>query len=60
MNELRAEGGSADETDIVDPMFCCFVSWLIFGGGTGQGQKGEVIPRSLDMRGMSHVETFAC
>ena len=48
------------ETDIVDPMLDCFVPWPIFEGGTGQGQKGEVIPRSPDMRGMSHVGTFVC
>ena len=47
------------ETDIVDPMLDCFVSWLIFGGGTGQEQKGELVTRSPDMRGMSHVGTFA-
>ena len=56
---LRAEGESAEETDIVDPMFSCSVSWLIFEGGTGQGQKGELITHSPDMRGMSHVGTFA-
>ena len=56
---LRAEGGSAEETDIVDPMLDCFVSWPIFEGGTGQGQKGELITHSPDMCGMSHVGTFA-
>ena len=59
MDRLRAEGGSAEETDIVDPMLDCFVFWPIFGWGTGQRQKGELITRSPDMCGMSHIGTFA-